>query len=148
MSEKVLWLDNDRAYLLPYVDELLDQGFEVNVVETAADAERELGGGGYGYAILDVMVPTKSAEEELIYSPDATGLGYRTGVVLWSRLRQHFSMHKVAVLLLTVRLDGNIRADLEREGLPRENFATKYQLSDPATLVERLRKLKKLAEAS
>jgi len=142
LSEKVLWLDNDRAYLLPFVEELEDQGFSVSVVETAAEAEERLNAEQFDYVIIDIMVPTKTEEEEAIYTREATNRGYRTGVVFWRRVGKQLLEQNVGVLIFTVRLDRNIREELASEGLPRQNFATKYQLSDTAAFVDRLRSLK------
>lgn len=143
MSEKVLWLDNDTAYLMPFVEELEEQGFFVTVVETAAEAEEHLTAERYDYVIVDVMVPTKTAAEEAVYTREQTNRGYRTGVVLWRRLGKKLLEQNVGVLILTQRLDQSIRDELTKEGLPSQNFARKFQLSDPTALVDRLKSLRK-----
>jgi hypothetical protein len=143
-SGTVLWLDNDRAYLQPYVDELIDQDFIVVAVETALEAEQQLQSTSFDFVIIDVMVPTRSDEEESLFSPTETNCGYRTGAVFWHRNRDRFVQGRMGVLVLTLRLDEQIRDELAKDGLPRGNFATKYELSDPALLVQRLRNLKRL----
>jgi hypothetical protein len=127
---------------MPFVDELKDQGFMVTVVETALEAEERLNAERYDYVIVDVMVPTKTAEEEALYSKEETKRGYNTGVVFWRRVGNKLLGQGVVLLILTQRLDQSIRDELTRAGVPARNFARKFQLSDPATLVERLNSLR------
>ena len=142
MSGKVLWLDNDRSYLMPFVEELEDQGFSVIVAETAIEAEGRLKGEAFDYVIVDVMVPTKTVDEEVIYPKEETKRGYNTGVVFWRRVGKKIIEQGVGVLIMTQRLDQSIRDELTSAGVPGQNFARKFQLSDPATLVERLNSLR------
>lgn len=142
-NRAVLWVDNDRAYLFPYIEELEEQGFSVTIAETALEAEECLRSSRFDYVIIDVMIPTKSDAEEAIYTPAATNQGYQTGLVFWRRVRPLLQKQRSAVLVFTVRLDEKIREEFAKEGLAAASFATKYQLNDedPAALVERLKTL-------
>jgi CheY-like chemotaxis protein len=137
-----LWLDNDAAYLMPFVEELEDQGFSVSVIETAFEAEQRLIAERYDYVIIDVMVPTKTETEEMTYTREETKKGYNTGVVFWRRVGKKLFDQGVGVLIFTQRLDKSIRDELTKAGVPSQNFARKFQLSDPTAFVERLRGLR------
>jgi len=145
VNERVLWLDNDKAYLMPFVEELQDQGFSVTVVETALEAETCLDAETYDYVIVDVMVPTKTEAEETIYTREETKRGYNTGVVFWRRVGKKLLAQGIGVLIFTQRLDQSIRDELTNAGVPTQNFARKFQLSDPAAFVERLKNLRNAA---
>jgi CheY-like chemotaxis protein len=144
-GETVLWVDNDRAYLFPYIEELEDQGFVVTVAETAYEAERILAERRFDFVIIDVMIPTKSDAEEEVYTPVQTNQGFQTGLVFWRRMKPLLHRHGSRVLVFTVRLDEKIRGEFAADGLSADSFATKFQLNDedPLALVRRLQGLKK-----
>jgi|ERR1051325_10464640 CheY-like chemotaxis protein len=139
--KRVLWIDNDPAYLRPYLEEFEDSEYEVDVAAAVSDGATLLHTRAYALLILDVMIPTRSLEEENDYSPEDTKLGYCTGLVFYRRHREFLMQQRIAALVLTIRLDEPMREEFFASGLPRNAFATKYDMSDPAVLVEKVRSL-------
>lgn len=132
----ILWLDNDAAHIAPFAEVLRDQGYKVQVATTLLGAEKAYREQLPRLVIIDVMVPTVSAEEERIYSPAATGLGYRSGLVFFDRLKGEFSENGTAVLVFTVRLDQSIHQEFIDAGLPEQCFKTKQALRRAPVFLE------------
>lgn len=141
MSRRILWLDNDPAYLDPYVSALAEEGYQVDVVSTVTRAEELLHQRPYVLLILDVMIPTKNSEEELRYQPSQTESGHKTGLRFYIQNGASLSDNKLPVLVLTVRLDKNIRDEFIAAGLPRDCFATKYDLRDISVFLKKITSL-------
>ena len=127
---KILWFDNDSGSLVPYVNGLRQTGHEVTAVTTIAAAEEAIGGQNFDLLILDVMIPTKTEDEEKEYPPSETDFGHKTGLILYRKQREHLKGVGTRVLVMTVRLDSGIVAEFIASGLPKGNFATKVTLRD------------------
>jgi CheY-like chemotaxis protein len=125
---KLLWFDNDLDYLEPYVRELREAGHEVKTVGTLAEADEELSGRVFDLLILDVMIPTRTAAEELLYPPAETERGNATGLVYFNRWRDRLKAAGTKVLVLTVRLDSRILAAFNKSGIPKSAVARKLDL--------------------
>ncbi len=138
MSSKILWIDNDPAYIDPYVKGLESIGHKVMVATTVIGAESALKADVYDLVILDVMIPTKSDAEEELYRPRETDFGHRTGLVFYRRNKERLARNKTQTLILTVRLDKTILDEFLEEGLPRECFATKLNLRDIQAFLDRV----------
>jgi CheY-like chemotaxis protein len=136
--KKILWLDNDKAYTIFGVSFLEEKGYSVTVVETPMEAEQYLEKVTYDLIIIDVMVPTKTAQEEEEYRPDETERGYKTGLVFYRKHRKLFSEKRTRALVLTVRLDKTIQEEFSRAGLPPDWFSTKYELQDVSDLFDKV----------
>jgi len=126
--KKVLWFDNDLDYLEPYVTELREAGHTVTTVGTLADADRELSANQFDLLILDVMIPTRSADEERLYPPTETDRGTSTGLLYYNKWKAHLHTAGTKIFILTVRLDKNIRAAFIDAGVPKWAVARKLDL--------------------
>lgn len=135
---RILWVDNDPAYIQPYVRALAERGDQIRIVTTARTAESVLDMESYDLVILDVMIPTKSTEEEEVYRPEETDHSLKTGLVFYRRNKHRFMMTDTPVLVLTVRLDRLILDEFLKEGLPAECFATKMDLREVDKFVQRV----------
>jgi CheY-like chemotaxis protein len=135
---KILWVDNDPAYISPYIEALEDRGSIVTVVTTAIDAESALNKERYDLLILDVMIPTKSEREEEIYHPEETEYGLKTGLIFYRRNKERLTKTKTQILVVTVRLDKGILDEFMEEGLPRECFSSKLDLSNVEIFLDRV----------
>lgn len=138
MGKRVLWFDNDLDYLAQYVTELQEAGHTVMTVGSLADADRELTTSAYDLLILDVMIPTKSAEEEVAYPPEATARGTSTGLLYYRKWRDRLKAAGTRVLILTVRLDVNIRAAFIQAGVPASAVAKKLDLRNVDDFMQRV----------
>jgi CheY-like chemotaxis protein len=141
MYKRILWLDNDPAYLDPFIDTLKDEGYEVDIASTVSEAEYFLKVRQYELLILDVMIPTVSADEEKRYTPDMTNLGLKTGVVFYIINKELLQKARMQVLVMTVRLDKDIRDEFVNAGLPQNCFATKYELRDASVFLDRIKEM-------
>jgi CheY-like chemotaxis protein len=138
MSVRVLWLDNDLAYLEPYVEALTDEGYAVTVVASVGEAEYRLKREQFDLVILDVMIPTKDDKEEVDYTPDDTEQGQKTGLVFYRRVRDLLARLKTRVLVMTVRLDEDVLNEFRNYDLPRDRFATKFALREVDVFLDKV----------
>ena len=127
MSKRVLWLDNDPKYINVYASYLKDQPtpYEVTVVPTLTEAEKKLAEGTYDLLILDVMIPTKNAQEETTYPPEQTEHGLNTGLAFFVRHKEELEQAGTKVLVSTARIDLAIQEGFTRAGLPQAHMMTK-----------------------
>jgi CheY-like chemotaxis protein len=139
MPERILWLDNDPAYLEPFVEALAEEGYEVEVVATVAEAEQSLREKRYELLLLDVMIPTINAKEEERFDPVLTKMGNNTGLLFFTLNKELMEQRGMRLLVMTVRLDKPIMDEFVKAGLPRTSFATKYDLRDANVFLARIR---------
>jgi CheY-like chemotaxis protein len=145
MAKQILWFDNDLDYLVPYVSELQEAGHEVTTVGSLADADRELSTRSYDLLILDVMIPTRTAEEERTYPPDETDRGNSTGLLYYKRWHDRLKSAGTRVLVLTVRLDSRILAAFGAAGIPKSAVARKLDLRTVEDFTTRVSQILKAA---
>lgn len=138
MSKQVLWLDNDVAFIAPYLKELEEEGYKVTSVRTVGEADFRLRNGTYDLLILDVMVPTKGAEEEKDYPPSKTDFGHKTGLVFYLQRKKELEAARTKVFVFTVRLDESVKDEFIAADLPLTNFATKFALRDVADFLKKI----------
>jgi CheY-like chemotaxis protein len=136
---RILWLDNDLAETKPYVSALTRNGYDVTVVKSVSECEQRLGAdtvaSHFDLLILDVMVPTKNETEEEKYPPDVTQRGTVTGLAVWKQWSDRLSKNGTKTMVLTVRLDQNVKDEFIVAQLPKEAFATKLDLRDTEKFV-------------
>ena len=135
---RLLWLDDNLAQIEVLAEALRAKGHEVKVVTTLEEAESLLGTHTYHLLILDVMVPTWSAEEEERYSPEATERGLKTGLIFYRRAQEMLRQKGTAVLVLTIRRERELLEAFMEAGLPEHCFATKFALRNPERFVEKV----------
>ena len=135
---KALWIENDSVYVEHYRRPLLREGWKVDVATSVSDGEQLLRRSAdepYDLLILDVMMPIVSEAEEAAYPSYSTNAGIETGLVLLQRTKHLLATLGTAVLVLTIRLDEDIRHRFEREGFPQLSFETKLRLRDTETFL-------------
>ena len=141
MSKRILWLENDPIQLEPYIEFIEEEGYEVTIVKSPTQAEDAIKAGRYDLVILDVMVPTLNAEEEMLYPPALTEHGHKTGLLFYRRMKGELNRSGTSVFVMTVRLDQNIRDEFIKAGLSREHFATKFVMRDVSTFLTKIKSL-------
>lgn len=141
MTKEILWLDNDPSYLTPYVDALQYHGYKVTITTSLLAAEELVEFYGYDLLILDVMIPTKSPEEEKVYETDETDYNLKSGLVFYKRMREMLNSTNTQVLVMTVKLDQDIVDEFLNAGLPQECFTTKMRVRTIDDFVNKVRHL-------
>ena len=141
MAKDILFIDNDPAASQPYVAELKDSGYQVTVISTLSEAELAVNYRKYDLLVLDAMMPTMSDEEDKIYHPNNNDYQRKEGVIFYRRTKEHLLKSGTPVLVLTVRLDNEIREAFLKEGLPRQNYSTKLALREPAVFINKVKKI-------
>jgi CheY-like chemotaxis protein len=142
MSKRVLWLDNDEAYIQEYRAALEKEGMYAKAVTTVTEAEEAIRNDSkYDLLILDVMIPTKSEDEELDYPPEETNSGLKTGLVFYRRMKEQLKALGTKVIVMTVRLDKGIREEFKEAGLEEHYYFTKMTLRESPFFVEKIRGL-------
>jgi CheY-like chemotaxis protein len=136
MAKQILWLDNDPRYTDPYVQALRDRGDSVAVVTNVTDAEALIRKNPYDLTIIDAMIPTIDEAEEEVYPPRETDRGLKMGLLFYKRMKEILDQKKIAVLVMTVRLDEVIQNELIEAGLPTEAFITKLAVRRVNTFLE------------
>lgn len=138
-SKKILWIDNDPAYIEPFLMSLEDEGFEVQVAKTVSAGENALASAHeFCLLILDVMIPTVNEAEEKVYLPDETGNGHRTGLIFYKRMKVKLEELGLPVLVMTVRIDKAITMDFIEAGLALDRFVTKMELRDASDFLAKV----------
>jgi len=138
-DQRILWVDNDPAYIKPFAGALRKDGFEVSIATSAGEAEKLLSNDGFGLVILDVMIPTKTDEEEQIYAPAETENGLKTGLVFYKRMCHLLAKKGIPVLVLSVRVDREIKREFESASLPTGAFTTKMEVRTVRSFVARVK---------
>jgi len=138
MSKKILWLDNDRAQVNPYLETLNEEGYLAEVVTTVTEAESLLNSSRYDLFILDVMIPTKASDEEKRFPPDRTEHGRKLGLYFFLEYKEKFEGDNTQILVLTQRIDLDIRDEFIKAGLPSEQFCTKFALRDVEVFLKKI----------
>ncbi len=126
--KSILWLENEKNYEMPYIRRLESRGFDLEVVETVTEAQQALGRKRFDLLILDVMVPTRSREEEEIFQPRDTDLGAKTGLYFYQRMKSTLDESGTKVLVYTVRIDSDTMNGFLDSGLPADCYETKLSL--------------------
>lgn len=137
----VLWIDNDAEFLGGYADALTGSGFSVDLVTNLSDAAQSLGTVQYDAVIIDMMIPTRSEDEEHLLPPRDTDFGLNAGIAFYRKYRETFTQSGTRPLFLTTRLDARARTLVEEVGLAARNFSTKMEVREPADLVGRVKAL-------
>ena len=92
----ILFVDDERRPIMPYMEELERSGYEVHLETSADDALNFVrsNAGRIDLIVLDIMMPYGKG-----FTADETEEGRRTGVHLFRRLRQENG--KVPVIVFT-----------------------------------------------
>lgn len=136
---KILWIDNDPGQIHGFVVALGRAGYDVVLTPSVTQAEQELKRHEFRLIILDVMIPVTAHEEEDHYGGDATDDGHRTGLAFYIRNKDVLARHG-GLMVLTVRVDKQIRDEFVAAGLPLQSFVTKLELRDAKAFVAAVRK--------
>jgi CheY-like chemotaxis protein len=145
-GRQVLWLDNDPAYIKQFVMTLEEDGYSVVVKKSVTEAERLLQEQRFDLVIVDVMIPTVSQEEEQRYPPAETDNGHKTGLVFFRKVKLLLADKQTSILVLTVRIDEEVRKEFLKEGLPEAQFVTKMDVMETPKFMKKIESL--LGEAS
>jgi len=134
-NKRILWIDNDLPALMPYVNGLRADGYEVVTATTITMAKTSLSEHEFDLVIIDMMIPT-SEQEELEYSPMETRFGQDTGLLFGRWIKTHYP--HLPIIALTVRLDSEIRDTFMRFGT---DFRTKVSLRDAFVFLEYINRI-------
>jgi CheY-like chemotaxis protein len=144
VSKRVLWLDNDIPYIRPYVNALKAKNYEVDYVASLSRAEGLLLDKSFDLIIIDVMVPTQNDSELRDYPDAETDYGHKTGLVFFNRIKRKLGKGLPPVLIMTVRLDQEIRDEFVNSGLKAESFLTKYDVRDVGDFMKKVNRILEL----
>lgn len=140
MSSKILWIDNDKIFLVPRIYRLQVEGYFVKQVLTLTEGLKELEKEGYDLLILDVMMPIQEEEDEL-FPPATTNFGKEAGLLFYKRYKEMIEKKGITIFVLTIREDAAIRDKFLDAGLPEKNFMTKSEGADTAVFLARVKEL-------
>ena len=79
MNQRVLYVDDDIYLSEAYIEELVSQGFVVDIATSAKDAYDKLKGGSYGVAIIDIIMPYGEIGDDNSYG-DHQGIWLADGI--------------------------------------------------------------------
>jgi len=141
MAKKILWLDDDPAQVKPHLETLKDEGYLAKVVSSITKAESLLNSDRYDFFILDVMIPTKNPDEEKRFPPDKTAYGRKLGLYFFLEYKEKLQKDNTQILVLTQRIDLEIRDEFIKAGLQPEQFCTKFALRDVEVFLLKIKHL-------
>jgi len=148
MFIKILWLDNDPAQVRPYLETLNEEGYLAKVVSTVTKAESLLRRERHDLFILDVMIPTENSDEEKRFPPEKTENGRKLGLYFFLEYKEKLQRDNTQILVLTHRIDLDIRNEFIKAGLPPKQFCTKFELRDVEVFLKKINSLTRSNEAS
>lgn len=132
---KILWMDNDRAYLWPHVVRLEAEGYTVVRTYSVSEAERLLKkNGSWDLVIIDPMMNI-SEEEEKAYPPSETDGGLKAGEVFYRRMKSCIEEIGAKVVVFTMRDDQEIIDDFTELGISMDKIKYKMDASDTALFI-------------
>lgn len=147
-EKSILWLDNDLGYITPYVQALEEVRYEVVRTRKVSQAEDLLRSRRFDLLILDVMIPTLSEAEEVVYPPGDTDNGHKTGFLFYQRMKQGLIAAGTPVLVFSVRSDRSIQASFDHEGLPPGDFVPKQNLRHTCEFMRKVQQMIQPARAA
>jgi CheY-like chemotaxis protein len=135
----ILWIDNDRTMLLPFVARLESVGHTVIRAFSIPDAEYHLNHPEerlgekelWGLIIIDIMMSVR--RDEALggrYSADATKNGKRTGVIFFANNKDRIAQLKTVTAFLTMSKDPEVVNNLLSLGVPQDNIMYKMNVAD------------------
>lgn len=135
----ILWMDNDRTFLMPFVLRLEAANHNVVRVESVFEAEyllthpnESLGtSSSWDLVLIDIMMNVRRRDvKDQRYSREATEKGHRTGVVFFEYNKDIIHQQKAKVAALSMRNDQKVRDELVALGFPSGNIMHKMKVSD------------------
>jgi CheY-like chemotaxis protein len=135
----ILWMDNDRTFLMPFISRLEGAGHKVVQAFTIQEAEQYLSfphnklgqGNTWHFVLIDIMMPIKQDQTvSSRYSAEITDKGKRAGVVFFSYNRNRIIELNAVPAFLSMRKDSNVQKDLIALGVPPANIKYKMDVSD------------------
>ena len=137
---QILWLDNDKVFLMPFILRLKAEGYTVRQTLLLTEGLSELEKNDYDLLILDVMLPVQE-QEETLFPPDHTNSGLQSGLVFYKKYKGLAEKKGIPIFVFTIREDVPIRNEFLGAGLPPENYMTKIEGADTAIFLARVEKL-------
>jgi CheY-like chemotaxis protein len=141
MGKRILWLDNDLAYIRPYVNALKAKDYEVHSIPSLSEAESLLGKYKFDLIIVDVMMPTQDKVEVKNYPDVEIDFGNKTGLLFYKRIRGMLGTKLPPVIAMTVRMDQDIKDEFIQVGLRADLFWQKYNVNDITEFLKKIRQV-------
>jgi len=138
-NPKILWLENDEGQNVGFIVAMRQAGLDVTIARTVTEADRCLAQRRYDVVIVDVMIPVSKQERAAGYDEAATDSSHKTGLEFYRRHKDDLERQSV-VLVMTVRVDRDIRDDFLAAGLASDRFLLKLDLREAPDFVEAVQK--------
>lgn len=108
----ILFVDDEKRWVTPYLDALKDDGFEVYYEPTVDGALQffEANRDDIALLILDTMMPHGKS-----FSPNETQRGLRTGVHFYKRIREETPGLNIPVIFLTNVSDDEVKQIVDQQ---------------------------------
>jgi CheY-like chemotaxis protein len=127
-QKKILLVDNEVTYLMPYVGALRDHGYQVEIARNPQESMSALKNKQFHATIVDIMLP--HADE---FSHEETQGGHQTGLALARWIRKEFP--SVLVVGISVRVDDEIVSWFDKHC---SGFWPKMEVADVASFIRRV----------
>ncbi len=137
---QILWLDNDKVFLMPFILRLKAEGYTVKQALLLTEGLRELEKNDYDLLILDIMLPVQEQEENL-FPPNDTNSGLESGLLFYKKYKGLAENKGIPIFVFTIREDAPIRNKCLDAGLPPRNYMTKIEGADTAIFLARVKEL-------
>lgn len=111
---KILWIDDDRLLVRSLIEDIRDEGHEVNQFYDAQDGldEFESSGSTYDRIVVDIMMPARGA-----FLVDASGAGLRTGIVLVEKMVGLVPNIAAKIVVVSIVRDPDAKQRIEQLGV-------------------------------
>ncbi len=137
MGKLILWVEQDKQ-MKSYIEFLELNDYRVVQEGSLTRAEAFLKNGKFDCVIVDMMLSTTPDEERYRYRHELTEGGLQTGLVFIERILRFLDTNKTTIMVLTQRLDNNIRNKCESMGIAGRAFVIKSDVEEAGQLLNRI----------
>jgi len=140
MTEKILWLEDNRARMIFHKKELEEHGFYVKMLKTFTEIEAALQSDTFCLVILDLMV-SPTIKEEKKYPGTNMRFGLRGGLVFYRLMTEKNLLDPSRVVVFTDLNEPEIHKEFTDNGLPVDNFLVKKEYSFAYKFVYKIKEI-------
>lgn len=141
MTEKILWLEDNRVQMKYHKTELEEDGFSVKMLKTFTDVEAALKSDTFCLVILDLMIMPINKEEEKNYPGTGDRSGTRGGLVFYRLMTKKNLLEPSRVVVFTVLNEPEIHKEFTDNGLPVDNFLVKADYHQANEFVYKIKEI-------
>lgn len=133
--KKILWMDNDQAFLTAHKWCLVNAHYSLVHTKSLKQAEKLVSDENWDLVLVDIMMNVK-ADDEHDYPPSRAENGHSAGIVFIERIKQQVEEMNGIIAVLTMRADNEAFNRCSALGITKDRYRYKMEVSDPDDFLE------------